>query len=104
MSAPSTATVVVAVGQLRADADSWSQAADEHAAVARWLSGASLARLEFGPIRRLQDDFESARVQMQRIVADGGSAAATISITLAAAAAAYLRDEIENVHAAEQIW
>jgi hypothetical protein len=104
MTAPSTGSVIVAVGQLRADADSWSRAAEEHAAVATWLSGASFARLDFGPIRRLQDDFESARAQMERIVADGGSAAATMSVTLAAAATAYLLDEIENVHAVEQIW
>lgn len=104
MSAPSAGTVIVAVGQLRADADSWSEAAQGHAAVATWLAGASLDRLEFGPVRRFQDDFERARVLLERMVADGGRAAATVSLTLTAAADAYLLDEIENVHAAEQIW
>jgi len=82
MSAPSTGTVIVAVGQLRADARSWSQAAAEHATIASWLAGASLAQLEFGPIRRLQHDFEAARVVMEHLVADGGRAAATVSRTL----------------------
>lgn len=104
MSAPSTGTVIVAVGALRADARSWSRAADEHATVAGWLGGASFERLEFGPIEQLQDDFEKARVQMARIVADGGRAAATVSLTLTAAADAYLMDEIENVHATKRIW
>jgi len=104
MSAPSTHTVVVAVGQLRADARIWSHASAEHAAVALWLSDASFSRLEFGPVQRLQDDFERARLLMQRIVADGGRAATTVSLTLAAAADAYMVDEFEHVHAAEQIW
>lgn len=104
MSAPSTGTVVVAVGQLRADADSWSHAAAEHATIAGWLAGAALAQLEFGPIGRLRADFEAARVQMERTVAAGGIAAATIAATITDAADAYLRDEIKNLHAAEQIW
>lgn len=104
MSAPSTGTVIVAVGQLRADARSWSDAADQHARIAGWLAQASLEQLEFGPIGRLQAHFEAARLQLQRIVADGGLAAATVSHTLTAAADAYQLDEIENVHALEQIW
>jgi len=104
MSAPSTGTVIVAVGQLRADARSWSQAASEHATIASWLAAASLAQLEFGPIGRLQHDFEQARVVMEHMVADGGRAAATVSRTLTVAADAYLLDEVENVHAARHIW
>jgi hypothetical protein len=104
MSAPSTTTVVVAVGELRADARRWSQAAGEHAALAGWMSSSSFPRLEFGPIARLQDDFERARVLMEVAVTNGGRAAETVSLTLSAAAAAYLMDEIENVHALEQIW
>jgi hypothetical protein len=104
MSAPARGTVIVAVGQLRADARSWSEAADEHAMTAGWLTQASLQPLEFGPIGRLRDHFETARVQLERIVADGGLAAATVSRTLTAAADAYLLDELENVHAIEQIW
>lgn len=104
MSAPSTGTVIVAVGQLRADARSWSKAAYEHATIADWLVGASFERLEFGAIRQLQDDFEAARARLEHIVASGGLAAAAVSLTLTAAADAYLQDEIENVHAVRRIW
>jgi hypothetical protein len=94
----------VAVGQLQADALSWSRAAAEDARIASWLAIASFEQLEFAPIHQLQADFEKARVQMERIVVGGGLAAATVSRTLTAAADAYLLDEIENVHAAVQIW
>jgi len=104
MSAPSMGTVVVAVGDLRADARSWSEAADEHATLASWLAAASMARLEFGPIGHLQDDFERARVVMEQLVTEGGRAATTVSQTLSAAADAYLLDEVENLHAIERIW
>jgi hypothetical protein len=104
MSAPAAGAVVVAVGQLRADADRWSAAARRQAAAATWLSGASFTRLEFGPVQRLQDDFERARAQMERIVADGSRAATTVSRTLTAVADAYQRDEAENLHALAQIW
>lgn len=103
-SPPSTGTVIVAVGQLLADARSWSLAATEHATVASWLAAASLDRVEFGPIGRLQDDFDQARLLVERMVADGGRAAATVSRTLECAADAYLLDEVENVHAARHIW
>lgn len=104
MSAPSTGTVIVAVEQLRADARSWSQAAAEHATIASWIAAASLERLEFGPIGHLQDDFERARAVIEQMIIDGGRAAATVSKTLSAAADAYMRDEVANVHAAEHIW
>jgi hypothetical protein len=104
MSAPSTGTVVVAVDDLRADAKSWSQAADAHAAVVAWMTAAAFDRIEFGPVQRLQDDFERARALLMAAVSDGGRAATTISRALEVAADAYLLDELENVHAAKQIW